>query len=396
MTLFDDIARTDGSPAPRAESAFGFLKRVDRPYFAAVRNLLEDWFTRFPADARKDLQRRFRSDDGAEHLAAFWELYLHEVHLRLGFQLERDPQVPGTRKRPDFLVRGGAQPFYLEATVVTYDKTEAAQRRRDALLVDLVNEAFDPNFSVMIATAAAGPTTPKRAEVVDPIEEWLARFDWEAVHALVAAGQWKPAEELFTLRDSVLALRPWPKPPQARGQRGDWPTVVAGPASGGVMNEGQHIYDDLHHKASRYGRPDHPFVLAALCLRDFAQDRDVEFALYGPEVFRIPIRPDGGDAGEATIERNPMGLWQRGTQQRATRVSAVLTAVQLAPYFVARNAPTLWTNPWAAKALEAELPWRTVSGDLAENRLVTADATRAPHEILGLPEDWPGTGRPFG
>ena len=42
LRLFDDRARTDPSPAPRAESHFGFLNRVDRPYFAAVRDLLED------------------------------------------------------------------------------------------------------------------------------------------------------------------------------------------------------------------------------------------------------------------------------------------------------------------------------------------------------------------
>ena len=396
MRLFDDIARTDGSPAPRAESHFAFLNRVDRPFFAASRDLLEEWFTRFPSDAQRDLQRRFRSDDNAQHEAAFWELYLHEIHRALGFELDRDPVVPGTSKRPDFLVLGGAKPFYLEATVVSYSKAETAQRRRSALLIDMVNEAFNPDFSVMVGTAAGGPSAPRREEVVGPIEKWLSTFDWDDARALAEAGRWDPPERVFTIReDSILFLRPGPKPPDARGDREAFPTVSAGPRSGGILNEGKNIYDDLHDKASRYGQPDHPFVLAALCTRELVEDRDVEFALYGPEVFRIPIRPGGGIAGEAELSRNPMGLWQRGTAQRATRVSAVLTAVQLAPWWVAGVPPTLWTNPWATKPLEAELPWRTISGDLTENRLITTDATRAPHEILGLAEDWPGPGRPF-
>jgi hypothetical protein len=206
--------------------------------------------------------------------------------------------------------------------------------------------------------------------------------------------KWVAPEQDFRPRDSYFDLRAYPRSLRVRGDRG-FPTVAAGPGGGGILNEGIHIYHDLHDKASRYGTPDHPFVIAALCLRDFAADRDVEFALYGPEVFRVPIRPDGGPAGEGRIDRDPRGLWQRGAEQRATRVSAVLAAVQLAPFAVARNAPTLWTNPWAAKPLEVELPWRTMSGDLEENCLVTADATRPPHEILGLPSDWPGPGRPF-
>ncbi len=360
--------------------------------FASVRELLETWFASFPAEAQADVRSRFRSADQAEYLGAFWEIYLHEVHCRLGFDLHRDPTVPETSKRPDFLVRGDGRRFYLEATVVTYSRFEAAQRRRDGLLVDLVNEAFDPDFAVFMGTAAAGPTTPRRSEVVEPIQEWLSGFDWETERALVEQGQHNRAERTFTPRDSVLTLQPYPKPPQSRGDP-SFPTVAAGPTQGGVVDEASHIYSDLHDKASHYGRPDHPFVIAALCLRDFVEDRDIDAALYGPEVFRIPILPEGG-AGTAYVDREPMGLWQRGTEQRATRVSGVLTAIGLGPYFVATMPLTLWTNPWASMPLEAELPWRTVSGDLASNRLVTADATRQPHEILGLPPDWP-PGRPF-
>jgi hypothetical protein len=395
LRLFDDRRRSDPSPAPRAESHFRFLNRVDRPYFAAVRDVLEDWFTHFPRDAQKDLRARFRSDDNSECLGAFWELYLHEVHRRLGFELKRDPEVPGTTKRPDFLVRGGRRPFYLEATTVTYNRAEAAQRRRENLLVDLVNEAFDPDFFVSMGRVAAGPTTPRREEVIAPIERWLAGLDWDSAHALMERGEWVGPEREFRPRDSFCNLRAYPRSPRVRGDRG-FPTVAMGPGRAAYHNEGPPIYHDLHDKASRYGRPDHPFVIAALCLRDFVEDRDVEFALYGPEVYRIPIRPDGGEVGEGYLDRDTRGLWQRGTKQRATRVSAILAAVHLAPYTVARAAPTLWTNPWAAKPLEAELPWRTMSGDLERNSLVTTEATREPHKILGLPSDWPGPGRPFG
>ena len=50
----------------------------------------------------------------------------------------------------------------------------------------------------------------------------------------------------------------------------------------------------------------------------------------------------------------------------------------------------------ADRPLAAEgVPWKTVTGDLAENRLVTREATRSPAEIFGLPPDWPGPDGPF-
>jgi hypothetical protein len=55
---------------------------------------MNDWFTRWPVDAKADLRGRFQDDNPHQSIGAFWELYLHELHLRLGFQLERDPDVP--------------------------------------------------------------------------------------------------------------------------------------------------------------------------------------------------------------------------------------------------------------------------------------------------------------
>jgi hypothetical protein len=87
---------------------------------AAPRAVLEDWFSRWPTDSRPDLRARLRAKDDGQFLGAFWELYLHELHLRLGFECERDPELPDSPRRPDFLVHGAGGSFYLEATVVGY------------------------------------------------------------------------------------------------------------------------------------------------------------------------------------------------------------------------------------------------------------------------------------
>jgi integrase len=92
--LFDDAPRSDPSRARAQESPFQFLNRVSRPEEAAPRAILNAWFAYWPVDDREDLAARFRARDERQFYGAFWELYLHEVHRRLGFAATRDPEMP--------------------------------------------------------------------------------------------------------------------------------------------------------------------------------------------------------------------------------------------------------------------------------------------------------------
>lgn len=384
MHLFDDIARTDPHPGRRTESQFRFLNRVDRTDFAAVREVMENWFDRFPAQGKADLRQRFRSDDPRQSLGAFWELYLHELHRRLGYQLERDPEVPGTSRRPDYLARRGKTAFYLEATLVSYSDAEMAARRREDVVLDLIDQVFNADFWLGVEIEVAGQATPAKADVIRPIETWLASLEWASSGSML-----QPPETDLRARDWVVALRAYAKPDASRGDP-LFPTIgTTRRARTGHVDERQRIEDDLAAKATRYGRPDLPFVIAVLCLRDLVEESTVEWALYGPPAVHVPIVEGVGQIDAAFLERNPRGLWQRGQEQQMTRVSAVLTTRHLNPWLVARSELTLWKNPWAAKPLTDEFPWRTVTGDLEQNQLDVTEATRAPCDIVGLDDSWP-------
>ena len=202
MRLFDDIARTDPHPGRRTETQFRYLKGVDRPEFAAVREVMEDWFDRFPAQGQADLRQRFRSDDPRQSLGAFWELYLHELHRRLGYRLERDPEVPGTSERPDYLTRRGKTAFYLEATLVSYSDAEMAARRREDVVLDLIDEVFNADFWVGVEIKVPGQATPAKADVIRPIERWPASLEWASSGSML-----QPPEMDLRARGWVVALR---------------------------------------------------------------------------------------------------------------------------------------------------------------------------------------------
>jgi hypothetical protein len=146
VELFENFERCDPSRGTRTESIFHFLNRVAGPKWQAVRHVMNEWFGKWPADAQLDLRARFRDDDPHQSIGAFWELYLHELFGSLGYQLKRDPEVPGTTKRPDFLVSDDLESFYLEATIVGHSDEEKSTKRRRDIMLDLVDEARSPGL----------------------------------------------------------------------------------------------------------------------------------------------------------------------------------------------------------------------------------------------------------
>jgi len=62
---------------------------------------------------------------------------------------------------------------------------------------------------------------------------------------------------------------------------------VARTGGGGIVNDPPAILDDLKDKASKFGKPPKPLVIALLCALDFATDHDIEQALFGRAAERV-------------------------------------------------------------------------------------------------------------
>src|SRR5919202_5698397 len=86
MRLFDTISHHDEGPPQFAEPEFICLNRSAKPDVSHIRELLEAWLSRYPTSVQTDLCGRFRSPDDTLHRSAFFELFLHELLLRLGYQ----------------------------------------------------------------------------------------------------------------------------------------------------------------------------------------------------------------------------------------------------------------------------------------------------------------------
>jgi len=61
MELFDNISRDYIGPAKYAEPRFGYYNRSARQDIDKIRQLIETWFTHYPAKHQKELYAKFRS-----------------------------------------------------------------------------------------------------------------------------------------------------------------------------------------------------------------------------------------------------------------------------------------------------------------------------------------------
>src|SRR5436190_18379049 len=101
MNLFDDILRSQRGPATHTEDTFSFLNHSAWHASEGVRNLLESFFRRYPSSESAELKSNFKT----QFDSAFFELYLHELLLRLGCEVTVHPTLNGTGAKPDFLAR---------------------------------------------------------------------------------------------------------------------------------------------------------------------------------------------------------------------------------------------------------------------------------------------------
>jgi len=147
QNLFDEIDRDYTGPVLYSESGFRYLNRSARPEAERIRNLLEQWFDHFPPEDQDDLRARFLSKDDRQHLAAFFEFYLHELLLQSGFTAEVHPALSNKVTHMDFKVLKDREPlFYLEVTLATLSDVKASAKARENQVYGALNRMKSPNF----------------------------------------------------------------------------------------------------------------------------------------------------------------------------------------------------------------------------------------------------------
>ncbi len=389
LPLFDNKARTNPEPSYARESTYTFLDRVDDPIFVAVREVLNAWVDRFASlhdkMAINDLVGRLRSKDDIAFYAAFWELYLHEFFARLGFTIEVHPES-GKDARPDFRLTRDGREMYLEAVMPNPRAGRSNESKGSKTVIEYIDAAFDPDFSVSVRFVAGSASAPSKKEVAREVEGWLAKLTWaDPSEAGLDPRSPRPETEL-RVRGWVIGLRAWPRPPERRGDR-KFPMIVTYPGMSGypaAVSAG--IRTVLDEKASKYGDLDAPYILAVWVMSAMASESTPAEALFG---IALPIGDGTQPTGLPLTVDERDGLW---TPTRPGRLSAVLSANSMHFNYsaVSRYLPRIWHNPWAVQPVNQDLPFAASRLSRDETSITNEPPTASPSALFDLPADWPG------
>lgn len=254
----------------------------------------------------------------------------------------------------------------------------------DQAVVEAVDPVTSAHFGVGVRIHTAGRDTPARRRIAGPLAGWLEDLDSDQASA--------PPLEIQSLQ---LALDDWRLEflalPVVPGRRDTARPVWAfGPDAGGIVDDESQLRETLEKKRRQHGRPEIPYLIAALLVSPFFDRESVENALFGSIAFRFR----GDDPGSGKWVRQRDGFWIGERRPRGTRVSAVLTASGLQPWTVGRIWPRIWHNPFAAHPMATDLglPSSVIGTD---GRLEHRDLIEPPSVLFDLPANWPGPEGPF-
>ena len=330
MNLFDDIKRDPATSMSNLYSAFDAVNQDGSPGEQERRDTLESWFRKFPSDGQKDLRMRFRSRLHDAHDGAFFELFLHELMIKLGFKLEVHPTLPNSTDHPDFLVSDGSRCCYLEAATTgrrfgPFTLTNAEQEVKEEL-EKLTSSDF--NISIEITGELSQPI--KKAPLRSKFKELLLQgHDPDEVKATMDAcgSDAAPSEQYET---EGWRIQAWLSPisPPAR-RRCQTRRIKVNFKSARRTNSIDPVRNKINEKGKKYGDPQLPLVIAIYTRDMFYNGRqhDMEVLFGKKRILYVD--------GDPELDREPNGVWSR---RHGTGIGAFLS-VQRAD---------IWNFPYAS------------------------------------------------
>jgi len=282
--LFNEMNRDFTGPKFYAESIFNYLNRSARLESKRIRDLLEQWFERFPSENQDVLRARIRSKDDRQHLGAFYELYLHELFSKSGFNVEIHPAVNNKTTHPDFRVLKDGKPLlYLEATLAALSDKDMSAKAREEQVYDAINRMKLPNFFIRVKVRGAPTTNPPGAKMRSFLENKLSNLDPNMVTKQLEQGDLEALPSWnWKHNDWQVNFSPIPKKPEARGKPGVRPIGLQMQSRWHTPHIG--IRDSIRDKATKYGELDLPYIVAINVTDEFGVDEsDICNALFGEE-----------------------------------------------------------------------------------------------------------------
>jgi len=377
MSLFETSTTPIGQrPKQFGESSYVYYRDSERASVMALRDLLETWFAEIPLEHQLDPQQRFRSRIAKQHRSAFFEIFLHHLLLRSGYEVGFHPDMQGLTTHPDFLVsRDGHASFYLEAIATSASEREEAEENRRKRVYDTLNNLRSPDYFLALRVEGAPETSPPGARLRTDLARWLQGLDRDGILQSYIGERYEEIPKYRWNHEGwSIVFEPIPKSDAARGTTTARPIGLTAPTCATQLTLDEELREAVMTK-DRYGIMNLPFVVAAQVVNEFGID---EIAVLD------------GLLGQETLSRRrlPNGAWMSNGDPKHTNISAVMVWPTLDPWHVALIEPFVVHNPWAVNPLPNDafpLPQHVVDRQTG-NLVIQPGCTMS--ELLGLEPYW--------
>lgn len=363
MKLFDQKERSNVSYAKNKHNAYQFYDLSDMEQFAHVRERMNDWFSHYPISHRGQLKSDFKS----QFDSAYFELFIHELFMKLGFIMEPHVSLPLTTKMPDFLgIKKGLE-VLIEAKVATdMSEKDMILKERSHLLFDAINEIECKDFWLSIDWLEFKTSrNPKINAIKAYINEAAYQYREELINEENFLNNPDYIKKFFYSDECInleFSLYPSSIEPD--------PFIVSQPATAFWGGSEESIRKAVANKANRYGPLDKPFIVCINATSfKHTTARDVFNAIFGYHQF-------SEDGIHLIKNSNNIGIFNSQTP-KFTNVSAV---------FLTRTYPgnPQSTEHWLIENPSARNPIDLNQIDLSYSKLV--DNCIVEVKKAGVPE----------
>ena len=262
MNLFDNRARHEiDDEVNIPQSLFKQLNNYDYYVddYRSIRQKCELWFEYFPVQHQINLRQQFRSPDNGHHGGAFFELFLHELLIRLGCEVEVHPVVGGVT--PDFLVCHGDQCFYLEATSVGRHMGPFTLSPNEQDVIDKLNKLTSPHFSIRTRMTGELIRTLDRNRITLGFQTLIDKHDPDDIQSRIDK-EGLDAAPSYTIKSGNWALTGWLDPIQLEDRSSNRPEKLVNIPMVDAVNPISAVRDEVNTKRKKYRNLDLPLVLA--------------------------------------------------------------------------------------------------------------------------------------
>jgi hypothetical protein len=383
LLLFDKLRRSNMASKPQSMPFFEFLNTSSLKAASYMRKMLSQWFLGYPAIAKLDLRNRFRSQDDLQHKAAYFELFLYQLLIRMGFTASVHPELLNTKKHPDFLVRSSfGDAFYLEAKFVSGESSEEVGARKLIYqLRDAIREIDCPMYDVTCDWDGLPKGNIEVRKLVSDICEWIQSISFNMVTYWKKHNHSMLPRKVFDANGAKLIITVYPKicrgPETNKGM-----SVIVESEPSRHWTFIPHIRSSIKKKCSKFGRLDLPLVIALWPYDMFINESIFLHSLFGDMVSRWNAETRQAEF----IDYAPPGAWITKYKYVCTGNSAV----------IGFNLVDAWDfkqiKAWVFHHPKPKLPLNYNSELSKLTSYVPVDGRfekklgASPREILGLPK----------